>query len=100
MVGGDPAGGNLLLDLSRRPPAQARVAARRRLRDPRHSAKLMLALGTIYLVWGSSFLFTKLAVANLPPALFSGIRFVTAVVLPAPISLHWGGTASPPRVIS
>ncbi len=35
-------------------------------------------MGTIYLVWGSSFLFTKIAVSNLPPALFSGIRFLTA----------------------
>jgi drug/metabolite transporter (DMT)-like permease len=45
------------------------------LRDSRYSAKLGLCLATVYLVWGSSFLFTKIAVANLPPALFSGIRF-------------------------
>ncbi len=31
----------------------------------------MLCLGTIYLVWGSSFLFSKIAVNNLPIALFS-----------------------------
>jgi drug/metabolite transporter (DMT)-like permease len=46
----------------------------------------MLALGTIYLVWGSSFLFTKIAVTTLPPALFSGIRFVTAGTLLALIA--------------
>jgi hypothetical protein len=46
----------------------------------------MLALTTIYLVWGSSFLFTKIAVTNLPPALFSGIRFITAGVLLALIA--------------
>ncbi len=40
------------------------------MRDPRYPAKLMLCLGTIYLVWGSSFLFTKIAVGTLPPALF------------------------------
>src|SRR6202165_2917867 len=59
----------------------------------------MLALGTIYLVWGSSFLFTKLAVANLPPALFSGIRFVTAATLLAPIATVWGGSLWPARSI-
>ena len=65
------------------------------MRDPRYSAKLMLALGTIYLVWGSSFLFTKIAVSNLPPALFSGIRFVTAGVLLALIARIWNGSAWP-----
>src|SRR6202035_5384108 len=69
------------------------------LRDPRHSAKLMLALGTIYLVWGSSFLFTKLAVNNLPPALFSGIRFVTAGTLLALIARIWSGSPWPSRLI-
>jgi drug/metabolite transporter (DMT)-like permease len=59
----------------------------------------MLALGTIYLVWGSSFLFTKLAVSNLPPALFSAVRFVTAGVLLALISRVWNGSAYPKRWI-
>jgi drug/metabolite transporter (DMT)-like permease len=69
------------------------------LRDPRYSAKLMLALSTIYLVWGSSFLFTKIAVNNLPPALFSGIRFVTAGVLLALIAKLWSGDPFPTRPI-
>ena len=63
--------------------------------DSRHSAKVMLALGTIYLVWGSSFLFTKLAVSNLPPALFSAIRFTTAGTLLALIARIWNGSAYP-----
>jgi drug/metabolite transporter (DMT)-like permease len=57
----------------------------------------MLALGTIYLVWGSSFLFTKLAVTNLPPALFSGIRFVTAGTLLTFISRVWYDSPYPKR---
>ncbi|HXI75868.1 MAG TPA: EamA family transporter [Steroidobacteraceae bacterium] len=69
------------------------------MRDSRHSLKVMLALGTIYLVWGSSFLFTKLAVTNLPPALFSGIRFVTAGTLLAIISRVWSGSPYPRRGI-
>ena len=59
----------------------------------------MLALGTIYLVWGSSFLFTKIAVANLPPALFSGIRFCTAGTLLALISRYGNGSVWPRRRI-
>jgi drug/metabolite transporter (DMT)-like permease len=69
------------------------------LSDRRHSAKLALALGTIYVVWGSSFLFTKIAVANLPPALFSGIRFCTAGTLLALISRYGNGSAWPRRGI-
>jgi drug/metabolite transporter (DMT)-like permease len=65
------------------------------LRHSRYSAKLTLALCTIYLVWGSSFLFTKIAVTNLPPALFSGIRFITAGILLALIARFWSGNAFP-----
>jgi drug/metabolite transporter (DMT)-like permease len=61
------------------------------LRDSRHSTKIAVCLGTIYLVWGSSFVFTKIAVQNLPPALFAGIRFVTAGVLLAIIARTYGG---------
>jgi drug/metabolite transporter (DMT)-like permease len=67
--------------------------------DPRHSAKLFVCLTTVYLVWGSSFLFSKIAVANLPPAMFSGIRFVTAGILLALIARFWGGSPWPARPI-
>jgi len=69
------------------------------MHDSRYRAKLALALGTIYLVWGSSFLFSKIAVQSLPVALFSGIRFMTAGVLLA-LSAHFlGGHAFPRRRI-
>jgi drug/metabolite transporter (DMT)-like permease len=79
--------------------APERRAARRSLRDPRHSTKLMLCLGTVYLVWGSAFIFTKIAVNNLPAALFAGIRFVAAGVLLMSISLVFGGDKLPARAI-
>lgn len=69
------------------------------MRDPRYSAKLMLCLGTIYLVWGSSFLFTKIAVNALPIALFSAIRFLTAGALLALLAHLWRGHAFPRRLI-
>jgi len=69
------------------------------MHDSRYRAKLTLALGTIYLVWGSSFLFSKIAVQSLPVALFSSIRFMTAGVLLALSAHFFGGHAFPRRLI-
>jgi drug/metabolite transporter (DMT)-like permease len=69
------------------------------LRDSRHSTKVFFCLLIVYLVWGSSFLFTKIAVANLPPALFAGVRFVTAGVLLALIAEIHGHSRLPRRLI-
>ncbi|HEX3912174.1 MAG TPA: EamA family transporter [Steroidobacteraceae bacterium] len=69
------------------------------MRDSRHSTKVFLCLLTVYLVWGSSFVFTKIAVENLPPALFAGIRFVTAGVLLALIAEIHGHSRLPRRLI-
>ncbi|HEX3948791.1 MAG TPA: EamA family transporter [Steroidobacteraceae bacterium] len=68
------------------------------MRDPRHSTKVFFCLLIVYLVWGSSFLFTKIAVENLPPALFAGIRFVTAGVLLALIAEIHGHSRLPRRL--
>jgi drug/metabolite transporter (DMT)-like permease len=65
------------------------------LRDPRYSAKLTLCLATVYIVWGSSFLITKIAVTSLPPALFSGIRFTFAGVFLMAIAGLYRGDAWP-----
>jgi drug/metabolite transporter (DMT)-like permease len=54
-------------------------------------------LGIVYIVWGSSFLFSKIAVTHLPAALFSGIRFVTAGTLLALFARFWVGDALPTR---
>jgi drug/metabolite transporter (DMT)-like permease len=67
--------------------------------DPRHPAKLLLCLGTVYLVWGSSFLFSKIAVNHLPQAMYSGIRFVTAGVLLALVARFWRGDVWPGRLL-
>jgi drug/metabolite transporter (DMT)-like permease len=69
------------------------------LRDSRYSAKLMVCLVTIYLVWGSSFLFSKIAVNHLPAALFSAVRFMTAGVLLALLAHFIGGHAFPRRAV-
>jgi drug/metabolite transporter (DMT)-like permease len=64
-----------------------------------HSTKLMLCLATVYLVWGSSFLFTKIAVTSLPPALFSGLRFMAAGTFLMLIARLYGGDRMPARLI-
>ena len=45
------------------------------------SVKLLVCLGTVYLVWGSSFMFSKIGVTHVPPALFCSLRFTTAGIL-------------------
>jgi drug/metabolite transporter (DMT)-like permease len=42
---------------------------------------LWLALGTVYVVWGSTYLAIAIAVETLPPLFYSGIRFALAGVL-------------------
>lgn len=46
--------------------------------DPRFRSRLIVCFAIVYLVWGSSYLATKLGVQDLPPMLFAGIRFVVA----------------------
>ena len=58
--------------------------------ESHHSTKLMLCLGAVYFLWGSSFLFTKIAVSTLPPALFSGVRFMAAGILLTLIARFYG----------
>jgi len=51
--------------------------------------KLMLCLATVYLVWGSSFMFSKIGVNHLPPALMSAVRFIAAGILLGSVSRFW-----------
>ena len=41
----------------------------------------LIAFATVYLVWGSSYLAIRIGVADLPPALFAGVRFICAGIL-------------------
>jgi len=55
-----------------------------------HQRLLVLCLATVYLVWGTSYIATRVGVLNLPPLLFGGVRFLTAGVLLTAIAL-WRG---------
>jgi drug/metabolite transporter (DMT)-like permease len=43
--------------------------------------RLWLALGTVYVVWGSTYFAIKVSVETMPPLLSAGLRFATAGVL-------------------
>jgi drug/metabolite transporter (DMT)-like permease len=43
--------------------------------DPRQRQMLVLCLATVYLVWGTSYMATRVGVLHLPPLLFAGVRF-------------------------
>lgn len=67
--------------------------------DPRHSAKLFTCLAAVYLIWGSSFMFTKIAAGHLPIALFSAVRFLTAGTVLALVARFGFSYAWPSRLI-
>ncbi len=52
--------------------------------------KLLLALWTVYLVWGSTYLAIKISVETLPPFISTGTRFLLAGVLLGAILLSLG----------
>jgi drug/metabolite transporter (DMT)-like permease len=51
---------------------------------------LVLCLVTVYLVWGTTYLATKVGVMNLPPLLFGGVRFLIGGALLLGVAL-WRG---------
>jgi drug/metabolite transporter (DMT)-like permease len=59
--------------------------------ETRSRALSWIALGVVYLVWGSTYLAIRVGVGHLPPLLFAGARYVIAGTLLYPIA---GRTAS------
>ena len=61
--------------------------------------KVALALGAVYLIWGSTYLAIRFAIETIPPFLMAGCRYLTAGALlygwarwrgaPQPSLLHW-----------
>lgn len=47
----------------------------------KHSARLTLAFAAIYLIWGSTYLATRFAVATIPPLMMIGIRSLAAGII-------------------
>jgi drug/metabolite transporter (DMT)-like permease len=68
-------------------PTQARARTRRDWR-------LWLALATVYLVWGSTYLAVRVMVETVPPLLGSGVRFLVAGAVLYPVLLARRGWAA------
>jgi drug/metabolite transporter (DMT)-like permease len=67
-----------------------------------HRWRLWLALATVYLVWGSTYLAIRVMVETIPPLLGSGIRFVLAGAVLYPVLLArrgWTGVRVPARQV-
>lgn len=58
--------------------------------DPRLRLKIVAGYAAIYLIWGSTFLVTRLGVRSLPPMLFAGARFLVAGLLVAVAAVGLG----------
>lgn len=54
--------------------------------DTRTRVQSWIALGVVYLVWGSTYLAIHVGVAHLPPLLMGGIRYIIAGTLLYPIA--------------
>ena len=67
------------------------------------TAQVLLAFATLYVVWGSTYLAIRIAVASWPPLLMASVRFATAGTIlyvvqrargvPAPDRRGWGAAA-------
>ena len=64
---------------------------------PSHRAKFILGFASIYLIWGSTYLATRIAVQDLPPFLFGAVRFIVGGLLLWAIALRFG---NPPARIA
>lgn len=70
---------------------------------PPSRARVLLAFGAVYAVWGSTYLAIRIAIGTIPPLLMAGSRFLVAGALlyvvsrlrgaPRPSRLNWRATA-------
>ncbi len=61
--------------------------------DTRSRVLSWIALGVVYLVWGSTYLAIRVGVGHLPPLVFAGTRYVIAGALLYPIALRATGNS-------
>jgi drug/metabolite transporter (DMT)-like permease len=57
---------------------------------PHQRRMLVLCLATVYIVWGTSYIATRVGVLNLPPLLFAGVRFMLGGALLVAVAI-WRG---------
>jgi drug/metabolite transporter (DMT)-like permease len=64
------------------------MSSNRTTADARSRVLSWVALGVVYLVWGSTYLAIRVGVGHLPPLLFAGTRYIIAGALLYPIALR------------
>src|SRR5256886_5251162 len=76
-------------------PADVAQALRRRARAgaTTPAARIWLALGTVYLLWGSTYLGIKFAIDTIPPLLMGSLRFLVAGGVLYALAARGGGVA-------
>ena len=62
----------------------------------RQKLLIVLALGALYFIWGSTYLAMRFAIDSFPPLMMAAIRFTTAGVM-LYVFLLWRGVANPTR---
>jgi drug/metabolite transporter (DMT)-like permease len=60
-------------------------------------SRVIIAFAAVYLVWGSSYLATRVGVRELPPFLFGGLRFVSAGAIMLLLSHLYRNRVAPSR---
>ena len=66
------------------------------MRQPKRWA-ILFAFAALYLIWGSTYLFIRLAIDSIPPFLMAGSRYLTAGFLMYALA-RAQGAKSPARV--
>jgi drug/metabolite transporter (DMT)-like permease len=63
----------------------------------RQRTRILLAFASVYIIWGSTYLFIKYAIESIPPFMLGASRFVVAGALLYAIALWRGGKHAGPR---
>lgn len=79
------------------PQSQARTGGNGAAAPARARARFVAAFAFVYLVWGSTYLFIRIGVADIAPAVLAGLRFVTAGTVLAAVGFARGGRPPPRR---
>lgn len=69
----------------------ARSSARHRV-----DGRIIAAFTAVYVIWGSTYLFIRIAVETMPPLLMAGVRFLVAGVVLLAITTRLAGAARDP----
>ena len=65
--------------------------------DNNKRLKIILAFAAVYIIWGTTYLFIRLAIETIPPFFMAGARFILAGAI-IYLFLHARGVPPPPRI--